>query len=237
MRAVEPPRRLPAPPAELGRLGAALSWLAHAQGGWPPHAPVNRRAVTLADGGLAAGTAAADALADSGADLVTVEGPPANAAGLIALCALLDLEPVGAVGTASGPGWSELVVAVRDGLAAARAWVGDPERLADDPALGYAAGLLAQCAVRRTPVILGSSTLLAAAALVADRIAPGARRWWLAGTQADGSAARLAYADLDLAPLLDLGLTVPGAADLAADLLVGGIDLAAALHDRGAPSV
>jgi nicotinate-nucleotide--dimethylbenzimidazole phosphoribosyltransferase len=227
MRAVEPPRRLPAPPAELGRLGGALSWLAHAQGSWPPHAPVNRRAVDLAGGGLAAGTAAADALADSGADLLTVEGPPANAAALTALCALLDLEPVAAVGTAVDAGWSELVVAVRDGLPAARAAVGEPERLAEDADLGHAAGLLAQCAVRRTPVVLGSSSLLAAAALVADRIAPGARRWWLAGSQADGSAARLAYADLDLEPLLDLGLTVPGAAGLAADLLVGGISLTA----------
>jgi hypothetical protein len=41
---------------------------------------------------------------------------------------------------------------------------------------------------------------------------------------------RLAYADLELEPLLDLGLRVPGAATLAADLLVSGIDLAAALH-------
>jgi hypothetical protein len=36
---------------------------------------------------------------------------------------------------------------------------------------------------------------------------------------------RLAHADLGLDPLLDLGLTLPGAAGLAADLLVGGIRL------------
>jgi len=124
------------------------------------------------------------------------------------------------------PGWSELVVAVRDALPAARAAIGDPERLADDDVLGNAAGLLAQLASRRTPVVLGPSPLLAAAALVADRIAPGARRWWLAASPGPDSASRRAYAELELEPLLDLGLTVPGAAGLAADLLVGGIDLA-----------
>jgi nicotinate-nucleotide--dimethylbenzimidazole phosphoribosyltransferase len=225
---------VPTPPSELGRLGVALGWLAAAQGGWPPQVPSQQRSVTIGSGGLPAGIAAADALVDGGADLVTVEGPPAGPAGpaaLVALCVLLDLEPVVAVGTPAGPGWSELVVAVRDALPAARALVGDPEQLAGDGALGHASGLLGHLAARRTPVVLGSSPLLAAAALLADRLAPGARRWWLAGSPGSGVAARRAYAELDLDPLLDLDLTVPGGARLATDLLMSGIELEAELHD------
>jgi nicotinate-nucleotide--dimethylbenzimidazole phosphoribosyltransferase len=237
MRDVERPRRLPAPPAELGRLGLALTWLAEAQGTWPPHAPAERRAVEIGTGGLTAGVAVADALADAGTDLLTVEGPPLSRPALVALCVLLDVEPVVAIGTAIGPGWSELVVAVRDALPSARADAGDAERLAADPVVGHATGLLAQAAVRRTPVVIGSSPVLAAAALLAERIAPGARRWWLAGSRSPGAAARLAYAELDLEPLLDLGLAVAGGAALAADLLVGGIELAVALHEERAKGV
>jgi nicotinate-nucleotide--dimethylbenzimidazole phosphoribosyltransferase len=223
---VTSPQQLPAPPAELGRLGEALHWLAQAQGAWPPYEPKQRRAVELSEGdGLAAGVAEADQLADAGVDLLVLEGPPATPAALVALCVLLDVEPVLAIGTAAGPTWAQLVVEVRDGLPAARAMIGDPELLAADGLLGRATGLLAQSAVRRTPVVLGTSPVLAAATLVAERIAPGGRRWWLAGSQSPSTVVRLAYADLALDPLLDLALAVPGGAGLAADLLVGGTGL------------
>lgn len=223
---VPSPQRLAAAPPELGRLGDALHWLAQAQGSWPPHEPRQRRSVELVDGdGLRAGVAEADALADAGVDLLVVEGPAATTPALVVLCALLDVEPVLAVGTAAGPSWAETVVGVRDGLPAARSLVGDPERLVADPLVGHATGLLAQSAVRRTPVVLGTSPVLAAAALAAERIAPSARRWWLAGSQSPSTVVRLAYADLALDPLLDLGLGVPGGAGLAADLLVGGVRL------------
>jgi nicotinate-nucleotide--dimethylbenzimidazole phosphoribosyltransferase len=225
MDPVEPPARLDPPPPGLGRLGAALSWLAAAQGGWPPHSPQHRRDIELGDGGLVAGRAAADSLADAGADLLVLEGPPATAAALVVLCALLDVEPVLAVGTAAGPGWAELVVAVRDGLPAARALVGDPEQLVADPVVGHAAGLLAQSAVRRTPVVLGPSPTLAAAALAAERLAPGASRWWLAACKPSSTAVTLAYAELVLDPLLDLGLRVPGGAALAVNLLTSAVGL------------
>jgi nicotinate-nucleotide--dimethylbenzimidazole phosphoribosyltransferase len=225
--AVQPPTRLPAPPEPLGRLGTALGWLAAAQGDWPPRAPAHRRSVHQTAGeGLSAGRAHADALADTGVDLLVLDGPAPSPATFVALCALLDLEPVRAVGTSTAPGWSELVVAVRDGLREARLVVGDPEQLLTDPTLGHVTGLLAQSAVRRTPVVLGTSTALAAAALIAERIAPGARRWWLLGMQPPAAVARLAYEDLALEALLDLGLTQPGGAALAADLLVGGVELA-----------
>jgi nicotinate-nucleotide--dimethylbenzimidazole phosphoribosyltransferase len=225
--AVQPPTRLPAPPEALGRLGTALGWLAAAQGAWPPRPPAQRRLLHLTAGeGLEAGRAQADALADAGADLLVLDGPGPSPSAYVVLCALLDLEPVRAVGTSTDPGWSELVVAVRDSLHEARLLIGDPEQLVTDPTLGHVTGLLAQSAVRRTPVVLGTSTALAAAALVAERIAPGARRWWLLGMQPPAAVARLAYGDLALEPLLDLGLTQPGGTSIAADLLVGGIELA-----------
>jgi len=220
------PTRLPPAPASLGRLGAALDWLAAALGAWPPIAPRQRRDLHVVDGtGLAAGRAEADALADAGVDLLTLEVEADPTAAHVVVCALLDLEPVMAVGTSGGPGWAQQLVAVRDGLRAARSAVGEPEQLAADPVLGRAAGLLAQSALRRTPVILGGSVTVAAAALVAERIAPDARLWWLAGTSPVGAAARTAMLDLTGEPLLDLGLEVPGGAVLAADLVVRAVSL------------
>jgi nicotinate-nucleotide--dimethylbenzimidazole phosphoribosyltransferase len=234
VNAVQPPTRVQQPPAELGRLGEALHWLAAAQGDWPPRAPAHRTALTVTSGdGFDAGCAQADGLADAGIDLLVVEGPEPAAPAFVVLCALLDIEPVKAIGTSTAPGWSETVVAVRDGLGEARRLVGDPERLATDPVLGHLSGLLSQSAVRRTPVVLGTSTTLIAAALLAERIAPGARRWWLAGSQPPTAVARRALEELELRPLLDLGLTVPGGAELATDLLVRGIDLVGGLHDSG----
>ena len=219
------PLRFP-PPARLGRLGDGLAWLAGAQGSWPPVAPRQPRALDVVAGeGVAAGRAEADALADAGVDLLVLEASGEPAAAVAVICALLDVEPVLALGTAAAPGWAEQLVAVRDGLRLAREHVGDPERLAADPVLGRVSGLLAQCAVRRTPVILGGSAVGAAGALVAERLVPDARHWWLAGTTPITTAAALAVADLGLEPLLDLGLSVPGGAQLAADLLVRGVDL------------
>ena len=220
------PTRVAAPPASLGRLGEALAWLAAAQGAWPPVPPRLPRSLDVSHGdGLAAGRAEADALADEGADLLVVESSGGPTAALVVVCALLDLEPVLAIGTGTGPGWSEQVVAVRDGLRVARQHVGDPERLVTDPVLGRLTGLLAQSAVRRTPAVLGSSVLLAGAALVAERLEPDARHWWLVGSAPTATAARLGFADLALPPLLDLGLAVTGGAQLAADLLVRGVEL------------
>ncbi|MCW2724237.1 MAG: cobT [Frankiales bacterium] len=229
MNPVGPPARLVAPPVELGRLGGALGWLAAAQGAWPPRPPRAARALDVTTGeGLTAGCAEADALADEGADVLVLEASGDTDASHVVLCALLDVEPVLAVGTANVPDWAQRLVAVRDGLLAARPHVGDPERLLTDAVVGRVAGLLAQSAVRRTPVVLGASPVLAAGALAAERLAPGARRWWLAGAKPASTIAGLAFADLALDPLLDLGLTVPGGAALALDLLVRGTELAGA---------
>jgi nicotinate-nucleotide--dimethylbenzimidazole phosphoribosyltransferase len=221
-------------PAGLGRLGPALRRLAAAQGAWPPHRPARAREAPYAApdvvGGaaaVAAGREAADRLVDEGIDLVLVD-PPARPGASTALAALLDLEPVTAVGTAGGAAWAAEVAAVRDGLPAVRALLGDPAGMlvaAGAPELAALAGLLGQCSVRRTPVLLAGTPSALAAAVVAERMQWGSAQWWLAGCSAPTPGGREALAELDLDPLLDLGLAVPGGAALALDVLCGGVDL------------
>ena len=209
-------------PAELGRLGEELARLL----GWPPVAPAQVRSLHLADGqGLAAGLLEADALADSGVDLVLLDadGDPVEA--VVAVAVLLDLEPVAALGTVPAPDWAAQVVAVRTRLVTARQFTWDPARLVEDPVLGRLTGLLEGCAARRTPVVLGGGVIVAAAALVASRLAPDAPRWWLAGQRPISVAGRSAHDAVGLEPLLDLGHTT-GGPQLTLALLRAGIELA-----------
>lgn len=227
--AVEPPVAT-AGTAGLGRLDPALSWLAGAQGAWPPAAPSSVQRVRPG-AGLQAGVKEADRLADAGADLVVLTSDDDPVPGVAVAAALLDLEPVAAVGTAGQADWAALTVGVRDGLRRARAHLGDPVELleaAGSPAVGFAAGLLAQCAVRRTPVLLDGSPVVCGAALVAERLAPGGSLWWLAGAAPPNPAAARALADLDLAPLLDLRLGGPLGAELALTVLLQAVE-----HVRG----
>lgn len=227
---VPAPSVVTAPSQGLGRLGPALAWLAGAQGAWPPIAPTAVRRVVVSEGlTRAEGQAEADRLADGGADLLVLGAGGDQVAGLVVLSALLDLEPVQAVGTASGADWARLTTGVRDGLRTARMHVGDPDGLlkaVDSPPLARLTGLLAQSAVRRTPVVLDGAPLTAAAALLAERVAPGAPAWWLAGQVPPAPAARLGLADLGLVGLLDLGLDLPEGADLARCVLEQAVSLA-----------
>ncbi len=65
------------------------------------------------------------------------------------------------------------------------------------------AGFCAQAAVRRTPVLL-DGVVVTAAALVADRLAPGARQWWQAGHRSTEPAHTLALRQLELEPIIDM---------------------------------
>lgn len=212
----------------LGRIGAALERLAATQGSWPPHPPRSVRRLVLTDeGSRDAGSDLADEIADDGDDLVVLSCDADQVAGIVAVAALLDLEPVHAVGTVSGADWATLTVGVRTGLRATRSHVGDPVDLLDavgSPALATAAGLLAQCARRRTAVLLDGSPLVCGAALVAARLAPGASAWWIAGQVPPNPAAARALADLDLVGLLDLQLALPLGADLALSVLLQALD-------------
>ncbi len=165
------------------------------------------------DAALAAGIAIADEEVDRGRDLLVAGdmgiGNTTPAAVLIA--ALSGSEPVAVVGRGTGiddAGWIRKTAAIRDALRRARPVVADPVellRVASGADLAAMASFLAQAAVRRTPVIL-DGVAAGAAAMVADRLAPGARQWWLAGHRSVEPAHAVVLDHLELRPVLDLAL-------------------------------
>ncbi|OBF21343.1 nicotinate-nucleotide--dimethylbenzimidazole phosphoribosyltransferase [Mycobacterium kubicae] len=162
---------------------------------------------------IAAGQRVADEEVDAGADLLIAGdmgiGNTTPAAVLVA--ALTNEEPVAVVGFGTGvddAGWSRKTAAVRDALFRARPLLGDPVgllRCCGGADLAAMAGFCAQAAVRRTPLLLDGMAVTAAA-LVAERLAPGARQWWQAGHRSTEPGHRLALSALQLDPILDLGM-------------------------------
>ncbi|OBK50904.1 nicotinate-nucleotide--dimethylbenzimidazole phosphoribosyltransferase [Mycobacterium kubicae] len=162
---------------------------------------------------IAAGQRVADEEVDAGADLLIAGdmgiGNTTPAAVLVA--ALTNEEPVAVVGFGTGvddAGWSRKTAAVRDALFRARPLLGDPVgllRCCGGADLAAMAGFCAQAAVRRTPLLLDGMAVTAAA-LVAERLAPGARQWWQAGHRSPEPGHRLALSALELDPILDLGM-------------------------------
>jgi nicotinate-nucleotide--dimethylbenzimidazole phosphoribosyltransferase len=159
---------------------------------------------------IAAGRDIADEEVDSGADLLIAGdmgiGNTTPATTLVA--ALTDTEPVAVVGRGTGiddDGWARKTAAIRDALYRASGW-SDPVallRICGGADLAAIAGFCAQAAVRRTPVLL-DGVVVAAAALAADRLAPGARRWWQAGHRSAEPGHALALQRLELEPIVDL---------------------------------
>ncbi len=162
---------------------------------------------------LEAGRRLADDEVDAGADLLIAGdmgiGNTTAATALIAT--LTDTEPVAVVGRGTGiddAAWGRKTAAVRDAMFRARRYRPDPVgllRTCGGADLAAMAGFCAQAAVRRTPLLL-DGVVVTAAALVADRMAPGARAWWQAGHRSTEPAHTLALAHLELVPILDLGL-------------------------------
>ena len=160
---------------------------------------------------IAAGRRIADEEVDSGADLLIAGdmgiGNTTPAAVLVA--ALTNAEPVAVVGFGTGiddAGWARKTAAVRDALFRTRSVLPDPVgllRCCGGADLAAMAGFCAQAAVRRTPLLLDGLTVTAAA-LVAERLAPGARQWWQAGHRSTEPGHALALAELGLDPILDL---------------------------------
>ncbi len=160
-----------------------------------------------------AGLAIVDEEVDAGTDLLVPGdmgiGNTTPAAVLVAV--LTGAEPSAVVGRGTGiddAGWMRKTAVVRDALRRARPKADDPLALlatAGGADLAAMAGLLVQAAVRRTPVVL-DGVVSAAAALVAERIAPGAAPWWVAGSRSTEPAQHRALERLGLIPLLDLGL-------------------------------
>ncbi len=162
---------------------------------------------------LLAGRAVADQEVDSGADLLIAGemGIGNTTAASVLVAALTGAEPVAVVGRGTGiddQGWMRKTAAVRDALRRARPFTREPVallRTAGGADLAALVGFLAQAAARRTPVLL-DGVVVGAAALVADRVAPGARDWWQAGHRSVEPAHTLVLDHLELTPLLDLGL-------------------------------
>jgi nicotinate-nucleotide--dimethylbenzimidazole phosphoribosyltransferase len=158
-----------------------------------------------------AGKQIADEEVDAGADLLIAGdmgiGNTTAATTLVAM--ITGTEPVAAVGRGTGiddAGWMRKTTAVRDAMYRARHHAGDPMALLQTCGgadLAAMAGFCAQAAVRRTPLLL-DGVVVTAAALVADRLAPGARQWWQAGHRSTEPAHSLALARLDLEPIVDL---------------------------------
>ncbi|WP_173817433.1 nicotinate-nucleotide--dimethylbenzimidazole phosphoribosyltransferase [Mycobacterium sp. IEC1808] len=160
---------------------------------------------------IAAGRAIADEEVDAGADLLIAGdmGIGNTSAAAVLVAALTNAEPVVAVGFGTGiddAGWARKTAAVRDALFRARRVLPDPVgllRCCGGADLAAMAGFCAQAAVRRTPLLLDGMAVTAAA-LVAERLAPGARQWWQAGHRSTEPGHQLALTALELDPILDL---------------------------------
>lgn len=162
---------------------------------------------------IEAGRRIADEEVDGGADLLIAGdmgiGNTTPATALVA--ALTDTEPVAVVGRGTGiddAGWGRKTAAVRDALYRTRRLTADPIallRICGGADLAAMTGFCAQAAVRRTPVLL-DGVVVTAAALAAERLAPGAKQWWQAGHRSTEPAHSLALRDLDLDPIVDLGM-------------------------------
>jgi nicotinate-nucleotide--dimethylbenzimidazole phosphoribosyltransferase len=158
-----------------------------------------------------AGRRIADEEVDAGADLLIAGdmGIGNTTAATTLIAALTDSEPVAVVGRGTGiddAGWARKTAAIRDALFRSRTVRSDPLgllRVCGGADLAAMAGFLAQAAVRRTPVLL-DGVVVTAAALVADRLAPGARQWWQAGHLSTEPAHALALQRLTLEPIIDL---------------------------------
>ncbi len=160
---------------------------------------------------IEAGKRIADEEVDAGADLLIAGdmGIGNTTAAAVLVAAMTDAEPVAVVGFGTGiddAGWSRKTAAVRDALFRVRPLLPDAVGLLRGCAgadLAAMAGFCAQAATRRTPLLLDGMAVTAAA-LVAERMAPGARLWWQAGHRSTEPGHALALAALRLDPILDL---------------------------------
>lgn len=162
---------------------------------------------------IEAGRRIADEEVDAGADLLIAGdmgiGNTTPATTLVA--ALTGAEPVAVVGRGTGvddAGWARKTAAIRDALYRTKRLSADPIallRICGGADLAAMTGFFAQAALRRTPVLL-DGVVVTAAALAAERLAPGARLWWQAGHRSTEPAHGLALTELGLTPVIDLGM-------------------------------
>jgi NaMN:DMB phosphoribosyltransferase len=207
----------------VNRLSAEL----HRVFGTPLESPRAVMRVQVSSGqGLDAGRQEADRFVDAGAELVVLDSEGVTPSVLAAVAVMLDLEPVAVLPPSADPQWKAQLVEVRTALQRATQHRFEPERVVEvleDPLLGRLVGLLDRLTDRRTPVLLGGGTALAAAALVTIRLRPGATGCLLAGSQPVDKVGALALAATQLVPLLDLGID-SGSADVAVAVVRAGLE-------------
>ena len=162
----------------------------NAWGGYQPSSRIDTQDA-LTDGevvhAVQAGVAAADAEADSGADLLigAVCSVAASAAVAVLAAAITGMEPVDAVTRGRGiddAAWIRKTAAVRDALYRAKLAGTDAVtllRVAGGADLAALTGFLAQAGVRGVPVLLDGTTAVACG-ILAHRLAPGADAWMIA---------------------------------------------------------
>jgi nicotinate-nucleotide--dimethylbenzimidazole phosphoribosyltransferase len=163
------------------------------------------------DAAIEAGISMADSEADAGTDLLLLALPGAVSATMLAVaCACSELEPAKVIErgitTTDPQRWMARLAAIRDQRARMAEHSHDPQRvlrIAAEPALAFATGLLLQSAARRTPVVLDGTKAITAAVAAAAAV-EDARGWWAASDLSAHPVAQLAAARLDLLTVLNL---------------------------------
>ncbi|WP_296149579.1 nicotinate-nucleotide--dimethylbenzimidazole phosphoribosyltransferase [uncultured Corynebacterium sp.] len=160
------------------------------------------------------GRTIADTAIDSGCDLAVIGdigvGNTTVAAAVIGT--LTFTEPVVAVGRGSGINdetWRIKVTAVRDAMFRTREVnddVAEVLRRISSPDFVAEVSFIAQCAARRTPVLIDGA-FPAAAAYTAERLAPGVKEWLLAGQLSPEPCHTVCLKALDLTPVAALDMT------------------------------
>ncbi|WP_175934700.1 nicotinate-nucleotide--dimethylbenzimidazole phosphoribosyltransferase [Corynebacterium sp. Marseille-P4321] len=193
---------------------------------------------------LALGVQIADSEVDAGADILI---PGDVGVGNTTVAAAIHgtftfTEPVEAIGRGSGINdevWKTKVAVIRDAMFRVRGRSADTAGVLTDisgPDFACLVGLIAQAAVRKTPLLIDGA-YVAQAAYVAERLAPGAKRWCMAGQLSPEPSHVGALQALGLTPVLALDMTTGQAAgalaalpqlnlaaELVGDVLSGAVD-------------
>lgn len=164
---------------------------------------------------LTRGTEIAATEIDGGADMVLLAGGGDIVPAVAATAVLTNQEIASVVG--HGPGmtdqdWIRVCAEARDTARRARPHAGEMIDMLDalaSPALATAAGVVAEAAARRTPVVL-DEVVAATAGLVAQRISYRTARWCCAAQSSPDPAFAAALDRLRLTPVVDYGLSGGG---------------------------
>jgi nicotinate-nucleotide--dimethylbenzimidazole phosphoribosyltransferase len=166
--------------------------------------------------GFEAGLAVADDEADNGTDLIVVAEVGVDSAipAATAVAVVTGLDVASVVGRGTGIDdreWMGRCAAVRDAARVVRRALADGADVLDllstlaSAPLAALTGVLAQAAIRHTPVVLdGLSTT--AAALIAHRLSPRTVRWMVAGHASPDPGHAAALDKLRLRPLIDYAI-------------------------------